>query len=104
MGDFTINTSVNNTVSTEPPYEMVNHPSHYNKYDIEVIDMMRKIWGDEATMIWCKLTAFKYRMRLGEKPDNSIQQDLDKEKFYLSYYKELSSALNYSKINKESNI
>lgn len=64
-------------------YEMVNHPSHYNKYDIEVIDMMEKIWGPAATALWCKMTAYKYRMRLGEKPDNPIEQDLAKEDWYL---------------------
>ena len=26
-------------------YEMVDHPSHYNQYDIEVIDMIIRIWG-----------------------------------------------------------
>ncbi len=75
-------------------YEMVEHPSHYNKYDVECIEMMRRIWGNEAVAIWCKLTAFKYRMRLGEKPDNSIKQDLNKEKFLLDYAKNL-------KINKD---
>ena len=70
-------------------YEMVEHPSHYNKYDVEVIEMMRRIWGDEAVAIWCKLTAFKYRMRLGEKPENSIEQDLKKEKFYIDYMNKL---------------
>ena len=65
-------------------YEMVEHPAH-NKYDVEVIEMMTRIWGTKAVAIWCKLTAFKYRMRLGEKPDNSIEQDLKKEKFYLDY-------------------
>lgn len=77
------------TEETNSNYEMVEHPSHYNKYDVEVIEMMRRIWGDEAVRIWCKLTAFKYRMRLGEKPNNSIKQDLNKEKFYLEYAKEL---------------
>lgn len=72
-------------------YEMVEHPSHYNKYDVEVIEMMRRIWGNEAVAIWCKLTAFKYRMRLGEKPDNSIKQDLNKEKFLLDYAKNLKT-------------
>lgn len=66
-------------------YEMVEHPNHYNTYDVETIDMMRRIWGDDAVALWCKLTAFKYRMRLGAKPNNSIEQDLKKEKFYLDY-------------------
>lgn len=64
-------------------YEMVNHPTHYNNYSVEVIDMMLRIWGPEATIQWCEMTAFKYRMRLGTKPENSIKQDLNKEKWYL---------------------
>ena len=79
------------------PYEQVNHPSHYNKYDVEVVDMMEKIWGKYETAIWCKLTAFKYRMRLGEKPDNPIQQDLNKESWYLQKYNSLKKNDNESK-------
>ena len=71
-------------------YEMVNHPQHYNNYSMEVIDMMEKIWGCEYTALWCEMTAFKYRMRMGTKPgDNSIQQDLKKEEWYLNKAKEL---------------
>ena len=72
----------------------VNHPTHYNKYDVEVIDMMEKIWGTEQTAIWCKLTAFKYRMRIGLKPDNSIQQDIVKENWYLDKYNQLMDKYN----------
>lgn len=64
-------------------YEMVNHPTHYNNYSVEVIDMMLRIWGPEATILWCEMTAFKYRMRMGTKPDNSIEQDIKKENWYL---------------------
>lgn len=34
---------------TNKPYEQVNHPQHYNNYGVECIEMMRRIWGDEAT-------------------------------------------------------
>lgn len=70
-------------------YEMVNHPKHYNAYDMETIDIMRQIWGDETVAMWCKLTAFKYRMRMGTKPDNSFEQDLSKEQWYLNKCNEL---------------
>ena len=69
-------------------YEMVNHPSHYNKYDIEVIEMMRRIWGNAAVALWSEMTAFKYRMRVGEKPENPIEQDLNKETWYINKSKE----------------
>lgn len=75
-------------------YEMVNHPKHYNLYEKEVIDMMVDIWGLDNTATWCEMTAFKYRMRMGTKPENPIQQDLDKEKWYLDKARELRSKLN----------
>lgn len=70
-------------------YEMVNHPQHYNNYEYEVIDMMRKIYGDEKTAIFCELNAFKYRMRMGTKPTSPIDEDLKKEQWYLKKKKEI---------------
>lgn len=78
-----VNTEYDNSGSEEDSYEMVNHPSHYNNYDVEVIEMMKKIWGVIATYNFCQMNAFKYRMRMGTKPGNDILQDLDKEKWYL---------------------
>jgi hypothetical protein len=68
-------------------YDYVNHPSHYNDYDCEVIDMMHAIWGPYQTAIFCKLNAFKYRMRMGNKPDEDIVRDYQKEQTYLNWYK-----------------
>lgn len=83
-------------------YEMVNHPKHYNNYDVEVVDMMEKIWGTKATMEWCKMTAYKYRMRMGTKPGendtpeamkNKLLEDFSKEQWYLKKADELKSKL-----------
>lgn len=68
----------------------VNHPSHYNNYSVEVLEMMRGIWGDEKVAIFCELNAFKYRMRMGLKEGNPTEQDLAKEKFYLEYINKLN--------------
>lgn len=72
-------------------YEYVNHPSHYNLYDIEVIEMMRRIWGEDNTKLWCEMTAFKYRMRMGTKPGEPVEKDLNKEKWYLKKSKDLDA-------------
>ena len=69
--------------------ELINHPSHYNNYPIEVIDMMLEIWGKENTINFCLMNAFKYRMRLGLK--DNIEQDLKKEQWYLNKANELST-------------
>ena len=73
----------------EENYEMVNHPSHYNRYTIEAVEMARRIWGDEAMKTAAEITAFFYRMRLGLKPENSVEQELAKEDFWLSYAKKM---------------
>lgn len=77
----------------ETQYEMVNHPQHYNNYDVEVIEMMEKVFGLEETIAFCKLNAYKYRMRAGTKPSTPVQQDLDKEQWYLKKMNELKARL-----------
>ena len=64
-------------------------PNHYKEFSIEVIDMMAAIWGKEATAKHCEMCAFKYRMRLGSKPNQPIERDLKKAKWYLSKAEEL---------------
>ena len=75
----------------EKNYEHVNHPKHYNNYSVEVIEMFERIYGIDATVFWCEMTALKYRMRLGTKPENSVEQDLAKEKWYLQKANELKN-------------
>lgn len=67
--------------------EMVNHPSHYNDFDVEVLDMMERIWGIDETAAFCKLNAFKYKMRAGSKFD--AIEDLKKADWYLTKYHDL---------------
>ena len=74
-------------------YEMVDHPSHYNLYDIEAIEMIERIWGAENAALWCEITAFKYRMRMGTKPGEDVTRDLNKEQWYLKKAKELRNKI-----------
>lgn len=77
----------------ESTYENVDHPNHYNTYDVEVIDMMERIWGPEKTAVFCELNAFKYRMRMGTKPTSPVTEDLEKETWYLNKMKELKNKM-----------
>lgn len=83
-------------------YCYVNHPNHYNQYDVEVLTMMERIWGKDAVISFCKLSAFKYRMRMGTKPNEPIDRDIAKEKFYLDYAQRLCQE-SLSILNKEPN-
>ena len=91
VGEFFLSIPKENIDTLTSVYEEVNHPDHYNVYDVEVVDMMERIFGIEETMSWCKLNAFKYRMRAGEKPTSTVEKDLKKEKWCLNKYKELKS-------------
>ena len=82
------NTQVN---EMEKSNNVTSHPSYYNLYPIETIDMMERIFGTDATRLWCIMTAFKYRMRMGYKDD--INVDMQKEQWYLKKADELLTKL-----------
>lgn len=73
-------------------YDHIN-PQHYKNYSKEVIDMMVDIWGIQNTITHCEITAFKYRMRIGNKPDQPIERDLEKARWYENKAKELKAKL-----------
>lgn len=62
-------------------YDNIN-PNHYKQGSKEVIEMMELIWGKEALISYCEMNAFKYRMRIGNKPNQPIEQELEKAKWY----------------------
>lgn len=68
-------------------YDHIN-PDHY-KGSKEVIEMMVDIWGKEKVSTYCEINAFKYRMRLGKKPDQPVERDMEKAKWYEEKAKEL---------------
>ena len=69
-------------------YDFIN-PNHYKQGSKEVIEMMELIWGKESLGAYCEMNAFKYRMRLGLKPEQSVERDLEKANWYEQKAKEL---------------
>ena len=74
-------------------YDYIN-PDHYKKGTKEVYEMMIDIWGKDAYIAHCEMCAFKYRMRLGSKPDQPIERDLEKARWYEAKAKELKCSTN----------
>lgn len=64
-------------------YDYIN-PTHYKQGGKETWEKMLEIWGKEAFIKHCEITAFKYIQRLGAKPNNSVEQDLEKARWYLN--------------------
>lgn len=67
-------------VKTKETYDKHGSASHYDDQRINVIHQMEAVWGTHAVMIWCEITAFKYRMRIGKKDNPSLE--LKKIKWY----------------------
>lgn len=72
----------------EKEYDYIN-PSHYKNSSKETWQQMVDIWGIDAYIKHCEMCAFKYRMRLGTKPDQPVERDLAKVKWYEDKAKEL---------------
>ena len=66
----------------------VNHPSHYNKGNIECIDAMISAYGKDTVSHFCICNAFKYIWRYKYK--NGIE-DLKKAQWYLNKAVELDN-------------
>ena len=69
-------------------YHNIN-PDHYKQGDKEVWQMMIACFGEEAYINFCRLNAFKYRMRAGRKPDSNAHDDFHKALWYEKQIKEL---------------
>jgi hypothetical protein len=79
---------VKESVNLKTAYDYIN-PNHYKQGDKEVIEMMVDIWGAEDVAKYCSMNAFKYRMRMGFKPNQPVEQELKKATWYEDKAKEL---------------
>lgn len=52
----------------------------------ESIEVMEAVFTTEELMAWAKITAFKYRMRIGGKQGESAEKESHKIKTYEDYY------------------
>ena len=60
---------------------------HYLWCNTEVLDLMLEAFSIEEMLAFCKLNAFKYRMRAGKK--GLANRDIEKAVFYENYFSHL---------------
>lgn len=83
-----------NNLEYQPKHakEGVEHPSHYNNEGgMECWDEMELIFGTEALMWWCLLSAWKYRYRMNDK--DTPEKNMRKSNECIKKYKELKEKL-----------
>lgn len=71
------------------------NPNHYKQFSKETIDMMIAIWEINAVILYCEMTAFKYKIRMGDKIDQPVERDLGKSRWYLNKANELKESKLY---------
>lgn len=71
-------------VSSSNKFDPIDHPRHYqlSGLDIESIDVIRAILGEQGFMAFCRGNALKYLIRANNK--NGVE-DLKKAAKYLSW-------------------
>lgn len=73
-------------------------PPHYQSYKgKEVYELMIELWGEDAYVLHCEMCAFKYRMRAGAKPEQSVERDIQKAEWYEKMAQTLKKPENISK-------
>lgn len=79
----------------------VDHPSHYNQPGKkECIEEMRDQFGDIAVYWFCKLNAYKYGYRAGNKDGNSEEQDKAKIRWYDDYAEKIQPTVKMDDVMK----
>jgi hypothetical protein len=63
--------------------DVVQRPAHYRRFNVEVIDIIRHVLGEEGFRAYCIGNEVKYRLRAGFKNDGA--EDLAKAMKYYEF-------------------
>ena len=72
-------------------FDSISHPAHYNAHEYECIDEMETLFGLQDTIAFCKLNAWKYRYRAGNK--GNYDEDMAKADWYIGKAMKLQKKL-----------
>ena len=78
-------------------HPLINPDSkHYAMFDgVEAIERLEQLFSVEELKAWAKISAFKYRLRVGHKGESTDwMSDIKKIKTFEDYYKYLESRNN----------
>lgn len=65
------------------PHDPVERPAHYQRFGMEVIDIIKHVLGPEGFRAYCIGNELKYRLRAGDKGDAA--QDIAKAMKYREF-------------------
>lgn len=76
------NTKTKSKVIIEKFYDKKGNASHYDSNRLNSIIKFERVWGTLGVMIFCEITADRYRERIGKKDNQSLEQELMKINWY----------------------
>lgn len=66
----------------EENYDEKGNASHYNSERVNAIHIFEQTYGTLAVMHFCEINALKYRLRIGKKKSQSLEQEVLKAEWY----------------------
>ena len=67
--------------------------THYQMFDgVEAIERLEQMFSKEELATWARVTAFKYRLRIGNK--DNVEKEVTKILGYEAYYEYLKELIN----------
>lgn len=90
-GNKSLSETIEEVSCEEKSHPLKNHDSkHYSMVDgIEAVDRLEQMYSREDLMAWAKISAMKYRLRIGNKDD--VAKEATKIKTFEAYYKHLEA-------------
>lgn len=91
----------------EKNYDKHGNASHYDSNRLNSMVKFERVYGTLAVMLFCEISADKYRERIGKKEGQSLEQEVLKIEWYekaAAYYLakiERGEAIIVSNINRE---
>lgn len=66
----------------ESIYDSKGNAKHYKSERLNAIHIFERTYGTYGVMVHCEITALKYRLRMGKKPGQSLEQEILKAEWY----------------------
>lgn len=66
----------------EKYYDGKGNATHYNENRLNAINKYERVYGTLGVMVFCEITADRYRERIGKKDNQSLEQEVLKISWY----------------------
>lgn len=66
----------------EKQYNEKGDADYYDQDRLNTIRTMEQVYGTRSVLAFCECNVLKYRLRLGKKPEQTVERELTKARWY----------------------